>query len=201
VSEAIRLFAERGFRGTTVGEIEQAAGLVPRSGGLYKHFPSKEAVLEEATAQRVRDIEAVRSSLDLLPLGDLRAELTLIGRWALSELGAEQPLMKIVMKDGDRFPELVELVRERIVKRGEQIATEVIERILTEEGIAIENPRPLAAVALGSLVAYRIEHTMFGVAPMDVAEDEFIEAWVDVLVSFAHRATAGPVRDKVEATR
>src|SRR5947209_7757695 len=41
VVEAMRLFAERGFRATTVGDIEAAAGLVPRSGGLYKHFAPK----------------------------------------------------------------------------------------------------------------------------------------------------------------
>ena len=42
----MRLFAAQGFRGTTVGEIEAAAGLAPRAGGLYKHFRSKEEVLE-----------------------------------------------------------------------------------------------------------------------------------------------------------
>ena len=192
VSEAIRLFAERGFRGTTVGEIESAAGLVPRSGGLYKHFRSKEEVLEAATERHVREIESVRSSLELLPLGDLRAELTLIGRWALAELGAEQPLMKIVMKDGDQFPGLVRQVRERIVERGEQTTIEVIERLIAQEGLQADNPRAVAAVALGSLVTYRIQHTMFGVSPMGVSEDELIQAWVEMLVAFARSATPEP---------
>jgi hypothetical protein len=43
----------------------------------------------------------------------------------------------------------------------------------------------LAAVALGSLVGYRIEETMFG--PRPVGEDDYIEAWVDMLVSYAER--------------
>ena len=56
VTEAMRLFARRGFRGTTVGEIEQAAGLAPRAGGLYKHFRSKEEVLAAGDrAPRERD--------------------------------------------------------------------------------------------------------------------------------------------------
>jgi AcrR family transcriptional regulator len=42
VTEAMRLFAERGYRGTTVWDIEEAAGLAPRAGGLYKHFRSKQ---------------------------------------------------------------------------------------------------------------------------------------------------------------
>src|SRR5687768_17337280 len=100
VTQAIRLFAERGYRGTTVGEIEAAAGLAPRSGGLYKHFRSKEEVLGAAIERHVSEIERVRSALELLPLGDLRSELTLVARWTLQELKEEQELMRVVQKDG-----------------------------------------------------------------------------------------------------
>jgi AcrR family transcriptional regulator len=41
--QSARLFAERGFRGTSVGDIGAACGV---SGpALYKHFPSKQAIL------------------------------------------------------------------------------------------------------------------------------------------------------------
>src|SRR2546429_239307 len=43
--EAARLFAGKGFKGTTVAEIEAAAGLSPGSGALYAHFGTKEDVL------------------------------------------------------------------------------------------------------------------------------------------------------------
>src|SRR6185436_17801747 len=99
VSEAIRLFAARGYRGTTVGEIEAAAGLVPRSGGLYKHFRSKEEVLSAAIERHVREMERARERLDMMPLGDMRAELTLDARWALTELAEEHLVMKVVQKD------------------------------------------------------------------------------------------------------
>ena len=39
---AVELFAERGYTETTVGDIEEAAGLVPRAGAMYKHFASKD---------------------------------------------------------------------------------------------------------------------------------------------------------------
>ena len=38
LDEGMRLFAERGFRATGVGDIEAAAGLQPRRGALYKHL-------------------------------------------------------------------------------------------------------------------------------------------------------------------
>jgi AcrR family transcriptional regulator len=184
ISEAIALFAARGFRGTTVGDIEAAAGLSPRSGGLYKHFKSKEEVLEAVIERHVGEIEAMRPALEMLPLGDLRAELTLVGRWALAELKAEQELMRIVQKDGDQFPELVAEVHDRIIDRGEAQAVELIARIAQQYDVGVEDPRALAMVALESLVGYRVEERMFGVPPAGIGEDEFIEAWVDVWATY-----------------
>jgi AcrR family transcriptional regulator len=53
--EGLRLFAEHGFAGTSVGAIEAAAGLQPRRGALYRHFASKEALLA-AAVQRYNDL-------------------------------------------------------------------------------------------------------------------------------------------------
>jgi len=189
VTEAMRLFAVQGFRGTTVGEIEQAAGLVPRSGGLYKHFRSKEEVLDAGIDLQVSEIEAIRPVLEMLPLGDVRAELTLVGRWALQLLADEQPLMKIVQKDGDQFPELVAEVHERIIMRGQRDAAGLIGRMLAGAGIDGNGAAALGAVALGSLVGYRVEEAMFG--PRPVGAEEFLETWVDIWTVYAERRAAG----------
>src|SRR5437764_15234978 len=42
---AARLFADRGFRATTVRDIADAAGIL--SGSLYHHFDSKESMIDE----------------------------------------------------------------------------------------------------------------------------------------------------------
>src|SRR5262245_23970473 len=46
LAHAMRLFAERGYSRTSVADIQKAAGMRPGSGALYKHFASKEALLE-----------------------------------------------------------------------------------------------------------------------------------------------------------
>ena len=196
VSEAMRLFAEHGYRGTTVGDIEEAAGLAPRAGGLYRHFQSKEDVLAAGIERHVTEIEAMHSAMDMLPLGDLRAELTLIARWALSELGRERDIMRIVFRDGDQVPELVDLFRERIVDRGYREAAEVIGRIFSEAGTMEGDPKAVATIALGSLVHYRVEETMFGSPPAGVDEEVFIETWVEV---WTRVAESGGTRMKATA--
>src|SRR5487761_2050203 len=99
---AMALFAERGFRDTTVGAIEDAAGLAPRSGALYQHFASKEEVARACVERHVSELDRLQDAIEMLPLGDLRAELLLMGRWNLADLAHRQPLYLFLSKDGDR---------------------------------------------------------------------------------------------------
>ena len=88
--------------------------------------------------------------------------------------------MKVVQKDGDRFPELVAEVHERIIAPGHAQAARRCSRECSRSAVSADrDPRAFAAVALGALVGYRIEETMFGAPPGEYPEDDFIEAWVD----------------------
>ena len=50
------LFAEKGFRATTVREIADAAGIL--SGSLYHHFDSKESIADEILSSFLNDVLA-----------------------------------------------------------------------------------------------------------------------------------------------
>src|SRR5512139_3144151 len=57
---AARLFAERGFAGTSMRDIAASVGML--SGSIYYHFPSKQALLmavhEESVRHTVRAVDA-----------------------------------------------------------------------------------------------------------------------------------------------
>jgi TetR/AcrR family transcriptional repressor of nem operon len=53
VSEASRMFRERGYRGTGVGAVMKAAGMT--AGGFYAHFSSKESLFLESLSMAFRD--------------------------------------------------------------------------------------------------------------------------------------------------
>lgn len=61
VDTASRLFREQGTDGVSVADLMKAAGLT--HGGFYKHFDSKEALVDEATA---RAFDGVDQQLDAL---------------------------------------------------------------------------------------------------------------------------------------
>jgi len=56
VSLASELFAQKGFRATTVREIAEAAGIL--SGSIYHHFESKESIADEILSGFLDDVLA-----------------------------------------------------------------------------------------------------------------------------------------------
>ena len=177
LDNALRLFAERGYEATSIGEIEIAAGLVPRSGGLYKHFASKRALIDAALAERFGKLDSIDEQVELMPLGDLRAELTLLARLALDELEGERELCRLVMKEGERFPELADAFYAGIVDRGHRIASSWLTSRSKALGRELPDVEATAGVMTVALVGYVLEETIFGKRSNRMSRDRLIEAW------------------------
>lgn len=179
LTAAVELFGRQGYNGTSVGEIETAAGLVPRSGGLYKHFPSKAALLQAAIKIRSGAVAEVGAAVDAAALDDPRAELRLLGRLALDEIGGDQPVLRILMREGENSPGLRDEFHRRIVSRGHTKLVRWLRATARRRGVDPPDLDAIAAVVLGSVINYRVLETLFGRPPGDVGEDRFIEAWAD----------------------
>jgi len=186
VASGLRLFADKGFRGTTVGQIEEAAGLTARAGAMYKHFESKEAVLEAAVEENVRELEALHSAIELMPLGDLRAELTLLARWGLHVLAQQRDLRRIVIAEGDRFPELKRSFRDRIVDRAYGEAQTFIGRKVDARELPEVDGDALAVLLTGALLGYTLERDVFERDPAGVDEERFVAALVNACMALAN---------------
>src|SRR5260370_30218185 len=91
---AMELFARRGYAATSIGAIEQAAGLAPRSGALYQYFSGKDAVLRAALERKMQTLGELDAVLQMLPLGDLKAELRLLARWNMKSLQEREALTR-----------------------------------------------------------------------------------------------------------
>jgi AcrR family transcriptional regulator len=93
---ALRLFRERGYAGTTIAQIERAAGLAPRTGGFYRHFSSKADLAVEIGRTSIIETRHDLGFDGVLPLGDTRAELVLIARGYLRAAMRQAPLAKFI---------------------------------------------------------------------------------------------------------
>ena len=187
------LIAEHGFNGVTVGEIEASVGLAPRRGALYKHFSSKQALVEAAMDERIAGVADMSFIVGWFASdsakADPRGTLLTVGRAVLAELDSEKHINQIIEKDGDRFPGLRDRMRAEVVEPGFRYAEESF-RSWVEEGPDAADPArgaavgidgaAVAAVLLSALVHHRRQEWLFGRPPHDIDTDRFLDAWVEV---------------------
>lgn len=190
VEAGVRLFAEQGFKGTTVGQIEEAAGLIPRRGALYRHFPSKRALLEAAVERHTHELNSLSHVVDHFPLGDLRAELTLLIRWLLAELDRERDVIRILEKEGESVPELRDRFYAAVADSGYRLGVEFARRALKDvPSLSDIDVDALVAVVVGAVVNFRRTQWTFARSPLDLDEERFAAGAVDVLMHLSNLAS------------
>jgi AcrR family transcriptional regulator len=183
IDAGIELFANQGFEATQVGEIEAAAGFVARGGTLYKHFPSKLALLEAALTRHVDAVAQFDQLLSLLPLADVRSELQLLGRWMLGELDRQKAVTRVIEKDGHLVGPLVDIMREAISETGYRYARAYLDMRLVGQHWDRD---ALVVLLLGSLINLRRSNWTFTKPPMGLDDTRVINTWVEVaLMVFA----------------
>jgi AcrR family transcriptional regulator len=186
IEEGMRLFAERGFRATAVGDIEAAVGLQPRRGALYKHFPSKHALLEAAVRTHLDSAATGASQISELDLSALGADRTLLhpivaglGRWFLDEMDRLKDLTRVLEHDGQRMGDLTVEVKTNIVDLSYRTAASLIAAVVP----AAKDPEATAVLVLGALVALRRTAWTFGFPPLDIDDDRALTAWAELTLA------------------
>lgn len=178
----MRLFGERGFKGASVAQIEEAAGLAPGSGGLYHHFESKEAVLVAGVQQHLARLDALRDIRRLISgVGDLAAELTVTARYFLAELDNQTELLRILVSETRRNPHLLtdavdSLIASTFAGFADWLGDAASGRLDPNR------VRVIASIALGSLLSSRLLKNVLGVEPLPVDDDELVEGWVRMVL-------------------
>jgi AcrR family transcriptional regulator len=180
VTEAMRLFGQQGYQATSVAQIEAAAGLAPGSGALYHHFKSKEALLDAGIDRQLDRRRAMHDIRALFAgLGDLRIELTMLGRYVLTVLDEETQLLQIAARtpadqslrlsnayaallDG-LYAELADWITGWAPKTSQQDA------------------KAIAAIGVNALLGKRATSTVFHAPGADIPDEQYMAEWTAVL--------------------
>ncbi|MFZ0907503.1 MAG: TetR/AcrR family transcriptional regulator [Mycobacterium sp.] len=180
VTEAMRLFGEQGYQATSITQIEAAAGLAPGSGALYHHFKSKEALLGAGIDRQLDRRRAMHDIRTLFAgLGDLRIELTMLGRYVLTVLDEETQLLQIAARTPpDQSPRLNNAYAALIDGLYAEVADWIkgwVPKISKQDATAI------AAVGVDALLGKRATNSVFRVPATDLRDEDFIAEWTAML--------------------
>lgn len=180
VIEAMRLFSQQGYQATSISQIEKAAGLVPGCGALYNHFKTKDALLRAGID---RQLDRRRAMHDISALfagqGDLRTELTLLGRYLMSVLDQESELLQVTARS---TPTASSRLTEACAALIDSLYSQLADWItVCAPKLAPGGAKRLAVVGINALVGKRATRIVFGAPGVDTPDDEYIADWTAML--------------------
>jgi AcrR family transcriptional regulator len=183
LTESMRLFAARGFDATSITMIEAASGLSPGSGGVYKHFPSKRAILEagiEAATESTVSARAEGAYPVDTPLRDALAQVIDFG---LAELALQRDFIRVLFRELDPYPDLLQGLRDRYIQQSYRALAAWIRGGQRAGAIRSDaDPLAAAAVLMGSFVNVRVLETFLAERPGHLSVRRFRAEWIELSV-------------------
>ena len=182
VTEAMRLFSSKGYHATSVSQIEAAAGLAAGSGALYHHFKSKEALLDAGIDRQLDRRRAMRDIRALFAgLGDLRAELTVLGRYLLTVIDEELELLQIAARTPTGQSTRLDTAYAALV---DGLNAELADWITAwAPNVTRQQRAVLAALGVNSLLGVRFATNLFPQTDTKPSDDDYLAEWTAVLTA------------------
>ncbi|HEY2446866.1 MAG TPA: helix-turn-helix domain-containing protein [Rhizomicrobium sp.] len=179
VHEAVRLMSERGYRETTVGDIEEAAGLTRRAGGFYRHFASKEDVIVQAVQHISEEMIAEIRLEDVLALKSPRAELLVIAQALVRHAEKYRRLRLLLQREGHKLPALRDAARRANKRLATLDVVPWVEDVMRRCGVKKGNAAQTSLMIFGpvALHIYSLDRAdpAFGI----VDPKQFLAVWAD----------------------
>ena len=196
LTEAMRLFAERGYERTSIADIQSAAGLAPGSGALYKHFPSREALLQAGMAQFIETNVQARAMLK--PSTEAAPDaLRFLGVEAMRILRDERDDIRVAWRELEAFPELHDRVERGVMQANYRTVAAWLEQRIASGELPAQDADAVAVALLGGLVMFRLYEAMWGRSPMGISAERFVDAWSRFAMDgIRHAPSATPARGK-----
>ncbi len=187
---AAQCFASRGFSGTTTREVAARAGIT--EAGLYRHFPSKEALYAAIIDAKMQTPELVAGVAEAAARGDDRAVLGGLAR-ALLERGLADPgFVRILFFSALEGHALAEPFFEARVRRLREFLAGYVARRVEEGAFRPVDPVLAARAFLGMVADHVNMVVVFRRAELEARPPEEIAGvFVDLFLSGLHASPDG----------
>ena len=156
---AYRLFFQQGYLATSIDAILAEAGISSKE-TFYRHYSNKEALFVDVLAHLTMEQPGFSEKLATLPpprdLLSLRQALTMLAREILSMMcqPGYLPLVRMIIAEAPRFPQLGKLFLSTVTQRGLTILTSLLQTAREQQIIADVDFDAVTHTLLGGLLAY-----------------------------------------------
>ncbi len=178
IQAATRLFAKKGFNGTTTKEIAKAAGISEAL--VFKHFPTKRALYAAILAEKVTVSELLSAIEESSKKQDDRRVFTLIASYRIRP-GVDPTLLRLLLFSALEGHELSDMFFGKHHKVFYDRLAAYIQTRVEDGAFRQVDPLLAARAFIGMVVHHRLLHEIFDV-PMDRSYDDTVSTYVDIFL-------------------
>jgi len=178
IQAAARLFAKKGFNGTTTKEIAKAAGISEAL--VFKHFPTKRALYAAILAEKVTISELLVAIETSAQKRDDQRVFTLIAGYRIRP-GVDPTLLRLLLFSALEGHELSDMFFGKHHKVFYDHLAAYIQTRVKDGAFRRVDPLLAARAFIGMVVHHRLLHEIFGVR-MDRSYDDTVSTYVDIFL-------------------
>jgi AcrR family transcriptional regulator len=175
---AMALFAHQGYASTSIADIQQACGLSPGSGALYKHFPSKKALLQEAVRRHVEQMTVMRDDYDRTRPTDVQGALRGGAEQILANVESNTELLRVMFREPEALDDMIDDVWSAATTTAYQRIGRALGAAKNAGAALSQDPEATGTVLLAALAHFPIAQLLVGRTPGNIDADRFREAWL-----------------------
>lgn len=182
IREAIRLFAEKGFKGTTTKEIADSAGI--NEALIFRHFSTKRELYSAIIKYKIDNQEGIE--LPVKKYGNTKDDWLIFEELAnniISYVRNDPEFIRLLYFSGLEGHELSDIFFDGYIKHMRSVLREYIERRINEGDFKKVNPSLATRAFLGMVGNYVIHNTIFNQNVLeDVEEKELVSTFTSLFL-------------------
>lgn len=178
---ALKLFATRGVRGSTVRHIAREAGVT--EGVIYHYFPGKAALVREVVA-RFHPGPHIRALIEAQADAPAEEAFFRIGVGYLAELSANREFVLMMLREAPQDAEVAQIFGGYLME-AIQAATTMVQARIDRGELRPHDPTSSFRTLIGSLLSYFLLQSVFqstGVPGRTMDTETLVRGVVDVVL-------------------
>lgn len=177
---AMKVFLASGYAGTSMDRVAEAAGVSKQT--IYSHFQDKEGLFRSLIeGETLARFEAV-FQLDPQHIEPARLLQQLAQIYFTQVVDNSQyvPLLRIVIGESERFPELAKLFTQTVAQRGKQLLADYFRR---HPELKIRDPEAIAQIFFGSMASWVIlQKMLYGETTLDLSRERVVAQLIELIL-------------------
>lgn len=186
VQTAVKLFSQRGFRGTTTKEIAQAAGVSEAI--IFRHFATKEdlyAAILDHKACAIGPVEWDAVFREAAEGKDDRAFFERLARHMLERHAEDVDFLRLLLYSALEGHQLAEMFWDRTAKPHDEIVIGYLRQRQRDGALRALDPQIIVRAFIGMLVHHSLCNTLWhkSCRPLDLSIQRAAQVFTEILLS------------------